>query len=111
MNTPTVGLVFQTKVKSYYQLLGMPENAMEFDSYTTENVINHVLSGWNRRHEIREKLQKRIPELQIEARRAAEIVAALRKGEGIDRFFKRNPSTFQEVAASNGHPKGSHIHG
>jgi polysaccharide pyruvyl transferase WcaK-like protein len=86
--TPAVALVFQQKVKSYYDLLGLPENVMSFADFSEETLLNTLRYGWARRAEIREKLARVVPVLSKETARAAEIVAAINKGEDFRRVLR-----------------------
>ncbi len=79
--TPAVALVFQQKVKSYFDLLGLPENVMSFADFSEEALLNQLRYGWSKRKEIRESLSQVIPVLSKETARSAEIVAAINRGE------------------------------
>lgn len=79
--TPAVALVFQQKVKSYFDLLGLPNNVMSFADFSEDALISQLRYGWSRRVEIRERLSKVIPVLSRETARAADIVAAINRGE------------------------------
>lgn len=72
--TPIIGLSFQSKVDHYYKLLGLDKYCLSFDNFNSSALREHVLIGWQNRSEIRKLLQNRVPELQIEARKAANLV-------------------------------------
>ncbi len=80
MTTPAVALSFQKKVSSYYKELNLAQNILSFDNFSKESIIKLVREGWNRRHEIRAHLQKRIPELQSRSLVAAAVVHSLSNG-------------------------------
>lgn len=79
--TPAVALVFQQKVKSYFDLLGLPENVMSFADFSEEALLNQLRYGWSKRQEIKQQLSKVVPLLSKETARSAEIVAAINRGE------------------------------
>lgn len=87
--TPSVALVFQQKVKSYYDLLGLPENVMSFADFSQENLLKVLRYGWERRDPIRERLEQVIPILSAETAKSAEIVAAINRGEDVLGTIKR----------------------
>lgn len=77
MFTPAISLAFQKKVTSYYEELGLSENVASFDTFSVETVRAHLLSGWNRRIEIKDSLRRNIPILQRRAVSTAAIIEAL----------------------------------
>jgi N-acetylglucosaminyldiphosphoundecaprenol N-acetyl-beta-D-mannosaminyltransferase len=79
--TPAVALVFQQKVKSYFDLLGLPKNVMSFADFSEEALLNQLRYGWSKRQEIKQQLSKVVPLLSKETARSAEIVAAINRGE------------------------------
>jgi polysaccharide pyruvyl transferase WcaK-like protein len=79
--TPAVALVFQQKVKSYFDLLGLPGNVMSFADFSEDALLTQLRYGWSKRQEIKQQLTKVIPVLSNETARAAEIVAAINRGE------------------------------
>jgi polysaccharide pyruvyl transferase WcaK-like protein len=79
--TPAVALVFQKKVESYYNLLGLPNNIMSFANFSKETLLDKLNYGWNNRSEIRKQLTNIIPTLSEETAKSAEIVAAIDRGE------------------------------
>jgi polysaccharide pyruvyl transferase WcaK-like protein len=81
--TPAVALVFQQKVKSYYDLLGLPKNVLSFADFSEESLLKQLKYGWDNRVAIKEQLKKVIPVLSQETARSAEIIAAIDRGEDI----------------------------
>lgn len=84
---PSMGLAYQPKVEFFYNSLGLGDCSLAFDGFTVDGVTHHLLRGWERRSDIRTRLEKRIPALQAEARKPARLVAAMRRGEDMDSAF------------------------
>lgn len=99
--TPAVALVFQQKVKSYFDLLGLPKNVMSFADFSEEALLGQLRYGWERRSEIRERLLQVIPVLSKETARSAEIVAAIHRGED-PKLTLRRLKTQGQYAVSSG---------
>lgn len=87
--TPAVALVFQQKVKSYFDLLGLPKNVMSFADFSEESLLEQLRYGWNHRDAIRERLREVIPVLSRETAKSAEIIAAIDRGEDIRETVRR----------------------
>jgi polysaccharide pyruvyl transferase WcaK-like protein len=87
--TPAVALVFQQKVKSYFDLLGLPKNLISFADFSEEALLNHLRYGWSNRAEIRQRLEKVIPVLTKETAKSAEIIAAIDRGDDIRATIRR----------------------
>jgi polysaccharide pyruvyl transferase WcaK-like protein len=87
--TPAVALVFQQKVKSYFDLLGLPKNVMSFADFSEGALLEQLRYGWSNRGAIRERLTKVIPVLSRETAKSAEIIAAIDRGEDIRATVKR----------------------
>lgn len=99
--TPIIGLAFQNKVEHYYRTLGLPEYSMPFSKFTTSNLVEHILKGWNDRSSLKLKLGERIPQLQKRALIAPKVVAALAAGQSIDKYLVGNAGSDvdQKIAA------------
>lgn len=82
--TPIVGLAYQPKIDHYFNTLGLTPWSLSFKDFTEETVANHLLKGWEQRRELRRQLELRIPERRREAFKAADLVAALHRGEDLD---------------------------
>jgi polysaccharide pyruvyl transferase WcaK-like protein len=87
--TPAVALVFQQKVKSYFDLLGLPKNVMSFADFSEETLLQQLRYGWSHRSDIRAQLAQVIPVLSRETAKSAEIVAAIDRGEEIQTTISR----------------------
>jgi polysaccharide pyruvyl transferase WcaK-like protein len=79
--TPAVALVFQKKVESYYNVLGLPKNILSFSDFSKESLLSQLNYGWDTRKEVREKLTAIIPKLALETAKAAEIISAIDQGK------------------------------
>ena len=86
--TPIVGLAFQSKVLHYYRALGLEKNCLSFDNFTEKGLAEHILSGWHNRQQTKEVLNRKVPELQARALIAPQVIAAMHRGQRIDRFFR-----------------------
>ena len=86
--TPVLGLAYQPKVSYFFNCLGLPERCIGFDRFTREELVEHLRTGWDDRDRDREILAVRIPQLQADARKAAEVVAAVRRGESVERALR-----------------------
>jgi polysaccharide pyruvyl transferase WcaK-like protein len=87
--TPAVALVFQQKVKSYFDLLGLSKNVMSFGDFSEEALLAQLRYGWSNRAEIRLRLSNVIPVLARETAKSAEIVAAINRGEDIGATIRK----------------------
>lgn len=87
--TPAIALVFQQKVRSYFDLLGLPDNVMSFADFSENKLLDKLRYGWSNRNFIRERLTKVIPILSRETAKSAEIIAAIDRGEDIRSTIKR----------------------
>ncbi|MBP7829859.1 MAG: polysaccharide pyruvyl transferase family protein [Kiritimatiellae bacterium] len=86
--TPAVGIAYQPKVKYYFDTLGLGDRVLSFDDFTEEKLAGHILRGWNDRAKIRAALEQRIPPLGRLAARPADLVAAMDRGEDLDRVLQ-----------------------
>jgi polysaccharide pyruvyl transferase WcaK-like protein len=87
--TPVIGLAYQPKNDAYYTSLGLREYSMSFADFSEDALVGHIRSGWEKRAELKAHLTTRIPQLQQKAYKAAELVAAIHRGEDIDAAFTR----------------------
>lgn len=83
MMTPTVGLVYQKKVRSFFNSLGLRECCEELVDFNPESLSTRLIRSWRERAKLRAALEKVIPEQQNEARKAARLVAALSAGRPV----------------------------
>jgi polysaccharide pyruvyl transferase WcaK-like protein len=86
---PSLGLAYQPKVSYYYNSLGLSECCLDFEAFTMEGIVDHVMRGWRERDRLRQSLSERIPVLQFQARKAARLVAALHNDEDLDEAYAR----------------------
>ena len=86
---PVVGLAYQPKVEFFFNSLGLGDCCLRFDAFTPEALAAHLRRGWERRPAIGAQLRARIPVLQREAKKAAELVACLHRGEDVHAAFAR----------------------
>ncbi|MDB4308068.1 polysaccharide pyruvyl transferase family protein [Gammaproteobacteria bacterium] len=86
---PIVGLAYQPKIHHYFENLGLSDYSMDFGDFSESAIIDKVLNAWGQRDMLRSHLEKNIPRLKAEARKPAEIIAAMHKGETLDSAFSR----------------------
>jgi polysaccharide pyruvyl transferase WcaK-like protein len=106
MLTPAVALSFQKKVSSYYSELGLPQNILSFDDFSSDSLYEHAKKGWEQRHEIRRHLERRIPELQRKSLVTAEVIALIDKQAGVEealQFGQRRLRELNDQAVVNRH--------
>lgn len=101
--TPAVALVFQKKVESYFNLLGLPKNVMSFANFSKDGLLKQMQYGWDNRSEIKKQLEKIIPQLSLETAKAAEIVASIDRGEDFLQTLRKlkNGETLKLVSNDN----------
>jgi polysaccharide pyruvyl transferase WcaK-like protein len=87
--TPSLGLAYQPKVEYYLNSLGLADCCLSFQDFDVDALAEHVARGWRRKAELRSHLETAIPQLIRRANRAAELVAALHRGEDLDAVFSR----------------------
>lgn len=87
-HTPIVGLAYQPKNQHYFNTLEQPDACLGFEHFTEDRLYRLLRDGWERRAELRSHLDRVIPVLQKRALKAAELVAALHRGEDLDSVFR-----------------------
>jgi polysaccharide pyruvyl transferase WcaK-like protein len=87
--TPVIGLAYQPKCGYYFRTLELDDYIMSFADYAEQNLVELMLRGWEKRPAIKEKLLERIPMLQKEAYKAAELVAAMHREEPLEPLIAR----------------------
>ena len=100
--TPAIALVFQKKVESYFNLLGLPKNIISFSDFSKENLLEKLNYGWNKRAEIKKQLEQVIPKLSIETAKSAEIVAAIDRGDDYLEVLRKLKNGEYPKLVSNG---------
>jgi len=86
---PITGLAYQPKIHHYFASLGLPEHSMDFKDFSEQALVENVLKAWDDRKNLKSHLIEHIPELQGEARKAADIIGAMHRNENLDVAFKR----------------------
>jgi len=86
--TPICGLPHQPKVTYYLETVGLEEYNLSFDNFSEESIASHVLNSWHNRKQIRAQLESVIPKLKRESFKAAQLVAALDRGEDLDKTLQ-----------------------
>ena len=81
--TPTVGLIFQDKVRFYWEKLGLPECALSFDNFTVEGIRDHILFGWRNRDSIRSRLEQAVPIMREQAHVPGLLISRLESGMAV----------------------------
>ena len=97
--TPSISLAFQKKVTSWYKRLDLESYVMSFNDFSAETIYRHLIRGWNDRAKIKENLKQHIPFLLAEADKAAQLVAAIDRGEDPGSVIRRL-STGQTASSS-----------
>jgi polysaccharide pyruvyl transferase WcaK-like protein len=81
MEVPVIGLVYAPKVRSFCKLLGLPSQSIELEEINSGRLYPLVLSTWEKKEEIKEKLIPRVNELKNKALQAAKKLAEEYKNE------------------------------
>ena len=84
-----MGLAYQPKIRHYFSTVGLSPYCFGFDQFTVDGLSGQIVTAWERRADIRAHLQRQIPVLQRKALMPAELVAALARGEDVDKAFAR----------------------
>lgn len=87
--TPIISLNYLPKVHTYMKSLGLNDYSLGFEDFSVDSIRDHLKKGWSNRHAIKQQLEARIPGMQREASKAAELVACMRRGEDISRALHR----------------------
>lgn len=88
-HTPIASLDYLPKVTTYLKSMGLSRYSMSFKNFTAEKVAEHLSMSWSERKQIREKLDLEIPRMKSEVLKAPALVAAIHRGEDINRAFER----------------------
>ena len=89
--TPTIGIEFQKKVRSYYESIGLGDYCFSFDDFSADNLRDFIIKGWEDRRILRDILNQKIPEIQQIALKPARVIADLDKGLDISPHFVELP--------------------
>jgi polysaccharide pyruvyl transferase WcaK-like protein len=82
--TPVLGLPHQPKVIHYFRTIDLEDRIITFKDFTEESFGEFIVKGWEQRAKIRATLERKVPQNKQRALRAAELVAALDRGEAVD---------------------------
>ena len=86
---PIAGLAYQPKIHHYFTRIGLREHSLGFEDFSVDALVAHVLKAWRGRAGLRAHLARTIPALQAEARKPAELVAAIDRNEDLDAAVAR----------------------
>jgi polysaccharide pyruvyl transferase WcaK-like protein len=79
--TPGIGLNYLPKLGHYFRTLGLEDCGLGFEDFSEAAIAQHLRKGWHEKAAIKAALEIRMPVLQRNAGKAAEIVAGLCRGE------------------------------
>lgn len=88
-HTPTVGIAYQPKCAYYFEDLGLSSYMLDFDDFSSASLTELFLRGWEDRVSLRRALETRVPALKARAHFSGELVAAIDRGEDVDRLIAR----------------------
>jgi polysaccharide pyruvyl transferase WcaK-like protein len=91
--TPTVGLVYQKKVRSFFESLDMVDCCVELHSFSSRSLADTLIESWKKKESIRERLSNVIPAQQEKARLAAQVVKELSSTRDAHEAFSRVTSS------------------
>jgi polysaccharide pyruvyl transferase WcaK-like protein len=87
--TPICGLAYQPKVHHYYRRIDLPSWSLGFEDFSEEALRRLIRSAWEKRAEIRAHLETVMPRLKRLSQVPAELIAAMDRGEDLDRALAR----------------------
>ena len=87
--TPILALPHQPKVTHYFKTVGLEDRVLPFDRFSKASMVEHLLTGWQERGAIRAALEQHVPINKRRARKAADLIAALDRGENLDQTLIR----------------------
>ncbi len=85
--TPVIGLAYQPKVNFYFEMLQQEQYCHSFADFNAQYFTEAIIRGWEERKTMKAHLVKRIPELQAKAFNGAKLVAAVSRGENIEKLI------------------------
>lgn len=77
---PTLGLVYQPKVRHFFQSLAAESCCLSFDNFTADDIKKFLNWGWENKSQLKAHLTAEIPRLQNQAKEAAQLVAGIERG-------------------------------
>lgn len=72
--TPVVGMVYAPKVRSFLHLLNTPAQALELSSLSEDSMYQEIVQSWGQSEELKNTQQQVARELELQAKRAAEMI-------------------------------------
>lgn len=87
--TPVLGLPHQPKVTHYFRTIDLEDRIITFKDFSEESFAAFLVKGWEEQAQIRATLEKKVPGNKRQALRAAELVAALDRGESVEAAIRR----------------------
>lgn len=88
-HVPVVGLAYQPKIHHYFENLGLPEQSMDFSDFSQDAIVDKVAAAWSQRDALRAHLEGTIGDLKAQARKPAQLIAAMHRGETLEAAFSR----------------------
>jgi polysaccharide pyruvyl transferase WcaK-like protein len=89
---PISALNYLPKVLHYFKSLGLEKHTLNFDAFSSLALEEQIRRAWEERAAIRRELTSRIPALQERARWAADIIAAMDRGESVENVIHTHSS-------------------
>jgi polysaccharide pyruvyl transferase WcaK-like protein len=95
-HTPVLGLPHQPKVVHYFRTINLEDRIITFKDFSEATFAEFLLKGWEQRDQIRSVLERIVPINKRRALMAANLVAALDRGEDVGAAIRRVSSEIQE---------------
>ena len=86
---PIVSLNYLPKVRHYVDSLGLGAYCMDFEDFHADGFLSYILRGWEDRSQLKSQLAARIPALQAEADKSAQLIAEMRRGRAPNEIIAR----------------------
>jgi len=77
MNVPVVGVIYQSKMKSFLQMIGQESRAIDIEDISFDKMVNIIDDTWNNRGQIKEDIKPKVEELQKRASSNVDFVLKL----------------------------------
>lgn len=94
---PVSALNYLPKVKHYFRSLGLEDYVLDFERFSAQRLEEQLRHAWDDRRQVQQTIVERMPIMQEKAKWAAELVAAIDRGEqvaaAIDRYENYSRST------------------
>lgn len=99
-HTPVLGLPHQPKVVHYFRTINLEDRIITFKDFSENTFAEFLLKGWEQRDQIRAVLEQVVPINKLRALMAANLVAALDRGEDVGAAIRRLSSDIQTAPAA-----------